>query len=332
MVQTLARYINLVITKLKSTHYPFFLSGFFTLLMGLFFVVGLFFDERYIGGAAAWLKPTKFALSVTVYTFTMLWFMSYIETTKRWRKRLLKLMGWVLVLTLAAEWVGIITQVIRGTSSHFNVSSPFNTAIWSLMAVAIMILFIANIVIASLLIFQRFTSPVLAWGLRLGLIITLIGLAEGYLMTSPTAQQLASWEAGGKVTLAGAHAVGVEDGGPGLPLLKWSTEGGDLRIGHFVGMHALQILPLFAWFISRRRLRLGQQLQLVWIAALAYLALVGLVTWQALRAQPLIRPDSLTLISFFTILAFVLLASLVTLMQKPRLSPSKPAADRSLSL
>jgi hypothetical protein len=103
----------------------------------------------------------------------------------------------------------------------------------------------------------------------------------------------------------------VEDGGPGLPGLNWSTVGGDLRIGHFVGMHALQVLPFVAWLVSRRRrLSTRQQLQLVWTAALGYLGIVVLVTWQALRAQPIIAPNGLTTAVFSAIVFLVVVATL----------------------
>ena len=298
--------------RLSKTHRPLFISGLFTFVMGLFFIAGLFLDSRYITGAPAWLKPTKFAISIVIYTFTLLWMMSFIDTSKRWRKRLVNVLGWVVLTTFAAEWFVIITQILRGTTSHFNVSSPLDGALWSLMAIAIMVLFITNIVIAVLLLRQRFNNPVFAWGLRLGLLITIVGLTEGYLMTDPTAQQMAGWKNGEAVTIVGAHSVGVEDGSPGLPGLNWSTVGGDLRIGHFVGMHALQVLPFVAWFISRRRrLSTPQHLQLVWTAALGYLGIVALVTWQALRAQSIISPDALTVSVFTAIVFFVLIASLV---------------------
>ncbi len=298
--------------RLSKTHRPLFISGIFTAVMGLFFMAGIFLDARYITGAPAWLKPTKFALSIVIYTFTLLWMMSFIDTSKHWRKWLVNVLGWVVLTTFAAEWFVIITQILRGTTSHFNISSPLNAALWSVMAIAIMILFITNIVIAVLLLRQKFDSPVFAWGLRLGLLITIMGLGEGYLMTSPTAQQMAGWKNGEPVTIAGAHSVGVEDGGPGLPGLNWSTVGGDLRIGHFVGMHALQVLPFIAWFVSRRkRFSMRQKIQLVWTAALGYLGLVALVTWQALRAQSIIAPDILTLSVFTGIILSVLIATFV---------------------
>jgi hypothetical protein len=320
------RFVN-VFQILGKVHRPLFISGLFTIVMGVFFSAGIFLDSRYITGAPAWLKLSKFAISVVIYTFTMLWFLSFVDTSKRWRKRLVNILGWVVVTTFAAEWFAMITQAIRGTTSHFNVSSPFNAALWSLMAIAIMILFIANLVIAVLLLRQKFESPVFAWGLRLGLLITIVGLGEGYLMTSPTAQQMAGWQKGEAVTIVGAHSVGVEDGGPGLPGLNWSTVGGDLRIGHFVGMHALQVLPFVAWFVSRRKkLAVRQQVQLVWTAGLGYLGLVVLVTWQALRAESIIAPGQLTITSFLTLLTLVALSVTAILLGRKRVDNREVAA------
>ena len=220
-------------------------------------------------------------------------------------------LGWTVALTFAAEWLAIITQAARGTTSHFNVSSPFDTSLWVLMSVAIMILWAANFVLAGLLLFQRFENPAFAWSLRFGLIITIIGLGLGFLMTSPTAQQLASWEMGAPVTVAGAHSVGVADGGEGLPFLNWSTQGGDLRIGHFIGMHALQVIPFLGWLVMRRRrLSRGQQTALVWTGSAGYLGVTLLVTWQALQAQSIIQPDALTLGVFGSIVALVVLGTL----------------------
>jgi multisubunit Na+/H+ antiporter MnhF subunit len=121
-------------------------------------------------------------------------------------------------------------------------------------------------------------------------------MALAFLMTGPTASQLSDYQG-----VVGAHAVGVDDGGAGLPLLGWSTTGGDLRIPHFVGMHALQGLPLLAFALARLGTRvrlLGDatlRLRLVALAALAWSALVALTCWQALRGQSIVAPDALTL-------------------------------------
>jgi hypothetical protein len=107
----------------------------------------------------------------------------------------------------------------------------------------------------------------------------------------------------GVAGISGAHTVGLPDGGPGLPLVGWSTVGGDLRIGHFVGLHALQALPLLAiaLHLLRHRLDEATRVRLLLLAAAAYAALTVSLTWQALRGQSLVHPDALTLAAWGTL-------------------------------
>jgi hypothetical protein len=281
--------------KLWQTHAPLTLSALVTGLATLFFIVGLFADPRIITGAPAWLKPAKFGVSITLYSLTLTWMLSFI----RERARLVAVLGWTVLITFGLEWVAILTQVARGTTSHFNVATPLDSALWGLMSIAIVVLWGTNFIIAGLLLWQRFENPAFAWGLRLGLVLTIIGMGLGYLMTSPTAQQMAGWEAGESVTVVGAHTVGAPDGGPGLPVVGWSTQGGDLRAPHFVGMHALQVVPFTGWLVARRkRWPSARRVALVWTVSGFYLGVMGLLAWQALRGQPLLRPDALTLGAF----------------------------------
>ncbi len=295
--------------RLYRVHPPLFVSAALTALLGLFFVAGLLLDPRYVTGAPVWLKPLKFAVSITVYSFTLLWMLSFLKPS-----RLVRACSWVILSMFALEWAAIIMQAARGTTSHFNVSTPFNLAVWiGLMAVPIGVLWTANVVLAVALLRARLmTSPVLALGIRLALVITVVGMAEGFLMTGPTVPQLAALKAGGALSVMGAHSVGLPDGGPGLMVTGWSTRGGDLRAAHFVGMHALQALPLLAWVLSLpalvAALNLRQRALLVWVAAALYLGLTGLLTWQALRGVSIVAPDAPTLGVLAALLATAALA------------------------
>ena len=62
---------------------------------------------------------------------------------------------------------------------------------------------------------------------KMGLAVTLIGMLQGIAMTvNITPAQRQAFDAGRNPGTSGAHAIGVADGGPGLPVLGWSTVGG----------------------------------------------------------------------------------------------------------
>jgi hypothetical protein len=115
-------------------------------------------------------------------------------------------------------------------------------------------------------------------------------------MTQPTPDQMAALQAGGAPVEIGAHSVGVLDGGAGLPIVGWSTSGGDLRVPHFVGLHGLQVLPLLGLLVAQLSgsLTLRRRTALIWIGGLSYFGVVALLTWQALRGQALLAPDAAT--------------------------------------
>ena len=124
-------------------------------------------------------------------------------------------------------------------------------------------------------------------------------------MTQPTSSQLAELQAGRGSPIIGAHSVGVEDSGPGLPFLGWSTQGGDLRVAHFFGLHGLQAVPLIGFAANRyyrKRLNEKRRMALIWTIGLGYLGLVLLFVWQALRGQSILAPVSITLIAFVALL------------------------------
>jgi hypothetical protein len=271
-------------------------------------LVGLVVDPRTITGAPAWMKPLKFAISIAIYGTTLHWMLTFIPE----RPRFVAAISWGVLLALGLEMVLIVMQVMRNTTSHFNQVTPFDAAVFSTMGALIAGLWLLNAIVAFLLARRHFAEAPIVWGVRLGLVAGLLGMAVAFLMTLPTPEQDALMAATGSSAIVGAHAVGVVDGGPGLPVVGWSTEGGDLRVAHFVGLHALQVLPLVgialvylapAWLPMRDRSRL------VGITAVFWIALIILLTWQALRGQSLVRPDALTLMALLALVAMAAGAS-----------------------
>ncbi|MFI5491476.1 hypothetical protein [Actinoplanes sp. NPDC051859] len=294
---------------LSRLHRPLLVFTAAMALLAVIAAVGVAVDSRVLTGMPIWAKPLKFSVSFVLYAGTLAWMLSLLPRRGR-------AAGWaatVIVATGVAEMVVIVGQVLRGTTSHYNEQTPFDALLWQVMAVSIMVLFGAHFVVGVALLRARIADRAAAHAVRWGLGLSLLGMLAAIPMTLPSAAPA------GQTGIAGAHSVGVSDGGPGLPLLGWSTTGGDLRIGHFVGLHALQALPLLAMLLGRRADTLTR-LRLIAVGGGAYGALTVLLTWQALRGQPLLQPDALTLAAVGAlIIATALAAGAVLRARRPEL-------------
>ena len=279
-------------------------------------LLGIFVDHRVITGAPAWLKPAKFAISVSIYCFTFVWMLRFVEN----RPRLIRLLANVTTASLIVEMVVILTQAVRGTTSHFNQTTTLNTALWFTMGVFIVLVWMMNLLLAIALLLQRMPDRAVAWSLRLGLLISAIGMAIAFFMITPTPGQAARIAGGYGPRIVGAHSVGVADGGSGLPVLGWSTVGGDLRVAHFLGLHALQVLPFLGWLLTRRKglvalLSASDRLSLVWSAGVTYLGVILMLTWQALRGQSIVHPDTTTVAAAGSLAAGFVISVLITVLR-----------------
>jgi hypothetical protein len=188
-----------------------------TLLMLIALVAalaGMALDPRTVGGVSAWMKPAKFAISTALFCATLAWMFGYLNPSRNLRR-----LGRILGATLTVEVALIYLQAYRGTTSHFNISTPLNGAIFGAMGVGIAVIWIALVALFVIATRQKFANPAWGWSVLLGLLITVIGSAAGGLMVRSTPEQQFHHE----VSYHGGHTVGAPDGGPGLPGVGWST-------------------------------------------------------------------------------------------------------------
>lgn len=271
--------------------------------------IGLAVDPRIITGAPAWMKPLKFAVSTAVYGLTLAWIFTYLPD----RRRMRRIVGWTTAIVFVIE-VGIIDmQAWRGTTSHFNVSTPLDQALFAVMGAAIVVQTLISIAVVVAVWRHRFADRSLGWALRVGTALTVVGALTGGLMTRPTQAQLSDLRAGGPAVNVGAHTVGGADGGPGMPLTGWSREHGDMRVPHFVGLHAIQALALAAFGLRRWRRSDATRVKAVIAAGVSYTALFGVLLWQAMGGHSLVATDASALVplglwAVSTLLAFGVIA------------------------
>lgn len=236
-------------------------------------LAALLVDAAPILGVHPGLKPMKFALSIAVFLGSMAILVPCLSLGADTRR----VIAWALAIAMALEMIAIAVQALRGTTSHFNRATPVDHALWNLMIAAIAVATLATFVVAAIAIARPLASldgrpmPALvatAW--RIGLAFFVLGALTGFRMGA----QL-------------AHSVGGPDGGPGLPLVNWSTQHGDLRAAHFVGLHALQSLPLTAAVLARAPVAGPARWASLAVVIAVHVLLAAWATWRALTGRPI---------------------------------------------
>ncbi len=255
-----------MIAELFREHRALVVAGLIFFAGFIFLSVFMLFDSTQVLGINRWIKPIKFFISIAIFLWTVAVYFRYLKG----RDRLAAVLSWGFILIFTVEMVLVVMQAARGTTSHFNVSTAFDGMVYAIMGLSIGISTILTGVIAFLYFRSEIDLPrSIVWGMRLGLIVFLAGSFEGGYMSAQI-----------------GHAVGVADGGSGLPLVNWSTTGGDLRVAHFLGLHAFQAIPLFAYFLERSKVKISMPLTVGF--AFIYFSVFTLVFVQALLGRPLI--------------------------------------------
>lgn len=219
-----------------------------TLLMAVLFagfLVGLAVDPRTVGGEPVWLKPAKFAASIALFTGTLAWLTPHLPAPER----VLRLASRGVAAGMVVEITLIAGQAARGVESHFNTATAVDTAVYATMGVTI----VASMTLVAWLLARSWrrdftVAPAFAWGIRLGVLLFVVGAFQGGTMN--------------------ALSQAATGSGATLPLLRWNL-GGDLRVAHVFGLHAIQVLPLVGYVAARaeQRGRLDRPLLVVAAAA-----------------------------------------------------------------
>lgn len=244
------------------------LGSFFLILalaLGLFAMV----NTTQVLGINSMIKPIKFSLSIWIYAWTMAYLLFYVNNQSAVRKYSI-LAGFVMVFENSV----ITVQAFRGKLSHFNQTEIIGGILYAVMGILIVWLTIATLVLAIRFIRQKnYTiNNTFALSIKIGLIMFVI---FSFL--------------GGYMSGINSHNVGGEIGGEGLELVNWSTIFGDLRVAHFFGIHALQLIPIFGYFISQNIDNQSKSRQLVWGFSVVYFLFVVFTAVQALQGKPFIN-------------------------------------------
>ncbi|MBD3750677.1 MAG: hypothetical protein IE931_14415 [Sphingobacteriales bacterium] len=247
------------VQELKTRNETLFYYGLVCLGIALLFLVFSKTTTTQVYGVNAYFKPFKFAFSTFLFAWAMAWYCYYLPSFN------VGFFNWTVIVLLGFEIVYIAIMASKGLTSHYNLSTPFYATMFSVMALAATLLTFYTAYVGFLFFSHSFPDlpNYYVWAIRLGILIFVVFSFEGFAMGSKL-----------------SHTVGAINDNSNWFIVGWSKTAGDLRVSHFIGMHALQVLPILSFYILK-----NTKATIIISILYGLLAFVTLV--QALQGKPL---------------------------------------------
>jgi hypothetical protein len=247
------------IEELKIRNESLFYFGLFCLSLSILFIVLTKLTTTQVHEVNAWFKPFKFAISIGLFAWTMAWYCHYLSNFS------VTPFNWVVIILFGFELLYITYQASQGRMSHFNVSTSTYSMLYSLMGLAATIVTLYTAYIGVLFFMQTFPDlpNYYVWAIRFGILIFVVFSFEGALMGSRM-----------------NHSVGAVNDNSNWFIVGWSKTVGDLRVSHFIGMHALQLIPFLSFYIFKN-------IKATIIISILYAVLATTTLVQALNGKPI---------------------------------------------
>jgi hypothetical protein len=245
--------------ELKTRNETLFYFGLLCLGFAMVFLILTKTTTTQVYGVNAWYKPFKFAFSTFLFAWAMAWYCHYLSNFN------INLFNWTVILLLGFEITYIAIMAGKGQISHYNLSTPFYATMFSLMALAATLVTLYTAYTGILFFTQTFPNlpNYYLWAIRLSILIFVVFAFEGFAMGSRL-----------------SHTVGALNDNSNWFIVGWSKTVGDLRVSHFIGMHALQVLPVLSFYLLKNT-------KATILVSILYGLLAVITLVQALQGKPL---------------------------------------------
>lgn len=253
-----------------------YVCGFLVMLTGLAHLVAFpFIDEAQWSGPAGFRKTIVFGLSAGLTLVSMGWLLRFFDP----KPRLHTIMMSAMSLALVIEIVIIDLQRFRGVPSHFNMSTPFDSILWTAMGLSILVFATVSTLQAILSFGRMNATPSMALAIRTSMILFFLSQLSGQLIVKNGMSLVLD----GNIFLMENVAISTTYG-----------EAGNLKLPHAIALHAIQALPLLGLILLRTRLSEASKTFWVALCFSGFLGISLLAQIQAYKGKAIHDLDTLS--------------------------------------